>query len=213
MTSLSQIPQEIFDLIAASLSPNSTKKLADALLCSESQENILWRAIFKSDGWIDKASELGACPVLVGPKLHEIGRPSYKGSRRHHILLLTNDYAGDLQYSSDLRFESLREGHCYDPAKFRIILPETTFVNPNKREMKIPEIAIYVQDAIWPQETLNLSRRAIRRLFEKSAVRTQYSFASQKKDLHCTKPSHIRHGREYFKIGAASPDMWHAPRL
>lgn len=181
MTNFSQIPQEIFDLIAASLDPNSTKKLADALLCSESQENILWRAIFKSDGWIDKAFELGACPVLVGPKLHEIGRPSYKGSRRHHILLLTNDYAGDLQYSSDLFFESLRDGYCYDPAKFRIILPETTFVNPNKREMKIPEIALYVQDAIWPQETLNLSRRAIRRLFEKSAVRTQYSFARQRK--------------------------------
>ena len=41
MANLSQILREICDLIAASLSPNSTKKLADALLFSESQENTL----------------------------------------------------------------------------------------------------------------------------------------------------------------------------
>ena len=65
---------------------------------------------------------------------------------------------------SDFLFDSLREGYRYDPTKFRIILPEITFVNPNKREMKIPEIALYVQDAIWPQMALDLSRRTIRRL-------------------------------------------------
>ncbi|CAK45834.1 hypothetical protein An08g11640 [Aspergillus niger] len=181
MPNLSQISREVFDLITALLSPNSTKMLADALLFSESQENILWRAIFKSDGWINKAFELGACPVLVGPKLHEIGRPSYRGSHRHHILLSTNDDAGDLQYFQDLLFKSLREGHRYEPTEFKIILPEITFVSPNKREMKIPEIALYVHDAILPQETLVLSGRTIRKLFEKSALRTQYSFASQKK--------------------------------
>jgi hypothetical protein len=66
--------------MAASLGLTSTKNLADSLPFPESQEDILWRAIFKTDGWINKAFELGACPALVGPKLHEIGKPSYRGS-------------------------------------------------------------------------------------------------------------------------------------
>lgn len=49
-----------FDLLVASIGPDSTKKVADALLFSEKQENILWRAIFKSDEWIDKAFRLEA---------------------------------------------------------------------------------------------------------------------------------------------------------
>jgi hypothetical protein len=180
MSNMSQIPRETSDVMAASLGPTSTKNLADSLPFRESQEDILWRAIFKTDGWINKAFELGACPALVGPKLHEIGKPSYRGSNRHHILLTTNDYGGDLQYSSDLLLQSLREGYSYDSTKFTVILPETNFVTRDKRKMKIPEIALYVKDAIWPDELHYLSKRAIRRLFEKRTVRTQYSFASQK---------------------------------
>lgn len=154
--------------------------MADALLFSESQENILWRAIFKNDEWIDKASELGACPALIGPTLDMIEMPSYKGSRRHHILLSTNDWEGDLQYEENLLFSSLRAGYRYDEKKFKVTLPEIHFSSPDKREMKIPEIVLYVRDAIRPGEVILLSKRAIRRLFEKSVVRTQYSFASQK---------------------------------
>jgi hypothetical protein len=46
--------------------------------------------------------------------------------------------------------------------------------------MKIPEIVLYVKDGIWPDKLHYLSKRAIRRLFEKCTVWTQYSFASQK---------------------------------
>lgn len=63
--------------LKASISPNSTKNMPDALLFSENQENLLWGAIFKSDEWIDKAFKLGASPVLVGPELDKIGTPSY----------------------------------------------------------------------------------------------------------------------------------------
>lgn len=181
MPNLKQIPREIFDLIVEGLSPNSTKNIADALLFSEKQENILWRVIFKNDKWIDEAFKLGACPALIGPKLDLIGMPNYKGSHRHHILLSTNDYSGDLQYSQKLLFESLREGYHYDETKFKVTLPETNFISPDKRKMKIPEIVLHVKDAIKPWETIPLSRRAIRRLFEKIVVRTQYSFARQKK--------------------------------
>ncbi|KAJ5288082.1 hypothetical protein N7478_003768 [Penicillium angulare] len=180
MANLKQIPREIFDLIVEGLSPNSTKNMADALLFSESQENILWRAIFRNDEWINKASELGACPVLIGPTLDMIGIPSYKGSRRHHILLSANDWEGDLQYAKKLLFSSLRADYSYDEKKFKVTLPETRFLSPDKREMKIPEIVLYVRDAVRPGEVILLSKRAIRRLFEKSVVRTRYSFASQK---------------------------------
>lgn len=47
----------------------------------------------------------------------------------------------------------------YDANKSRIILPETNPVSPDKRKMKIPEIALYVKDAIAPWETIHLSRR------------------------------------------------------
>jgi hypothetical protein len=180
MPNLKQIPREIFDLIVEGLSPNCTKSIADALLFSETQENILWRAIVKSDEWIDKAFELGACPALIGPKLDMIGMPSYKGSQRHHILLSTNDWTGDLQYDKNLLFDSLRAGYRYDATKLKVTLPEINFTSPDKRKMKIPEIVLYVCDAISSGELIVLSERAIRRLFEKSVVRTKYSFASQK---------------------------------
>jgi hypothetical protein len=189
MPNLKNIPREIFDLVAGGLLPNSTKSMADALLYSENQENILWRAIFKSDKWIDKALEVKACPCLIGPTLDMIGNSNYNGSQRHHVLLSINDWYGDLQYFQNLLFESLREGYRYKEAKFEIILPETTFTNPDKtRKMKIPEIVLHINDVIFSNELIKLKKSVIRGLFKPSAVQTQYSFATQKKICSIQRP-------------------------
>ncbi|KAB8218950.1 hypothetical protein BDV33DRAFT_192423 [Aspergillus novoparasiticus] len=121
MSNMSQIPRETSDVMAASLGPTSTKNLADSLPFRDSQEDILWRAIFETDEWIKK-----------------------------------KDYS-------------------YVSTKFTIILPETDFVTRDNRKMKIPEIALYVKDAIWPDELHYLSKRAICRLFEKSTICTVQS--------------------------------------
>lgn len=99
MPNLRNFPREIFDLIAGGLLPSSTKSIADALLYSEKQENILWGAIFKSDEWIDKALEVKACPSLISPTLDMIGNPDCRGPRRHYGLLSINDWRGDLHIS------------------------------------------------------------------------------------------------------------------
>jgi hypothetical protein len=182
MPNLGKIPREVFDLVADALLPNSTKNMADALLYSEKKENILWRAIFKSDEWIDKALEVEACPCLIGPTLDMIGNPDCNGPRRHHALLSINDWHGDLQYFRHLLFESLREGYRYNKAKYKVILPETIFTNPDKtRTMKIPEIVLHINDVIFSYELIELKKSVIRRLFKPSTVQTQYSFATQKK--------------------------------
>jgi hypothetical protein len=182
MPKLRRIPREIFDLIVEGMLPNSTKNMADALLYSEKQENILWRAIFKSDEWIDKALEVGACPSLIGPTLDMVGQPDYRGPRRHYVLLSINDWHGDLQYFQHLLFKSLREGYHYEEAKFEITLPETTFTNTGTTcKMKIPEIILYINDVICSAECIELDKSVLRRLFKRSEVQTQYSFAIQKK--------------------------------
>lgn len=174
MPNLGKIPREVFDLIADALLPNSTKNMADALLYSEKKENILWRAIFKSDEWIDKALEVEASPCFIGPTLDMIGNPDYNGPRRHHVLLSINDWHGDLQYFRYLLFESLREGYRYNKAKYKVILPETTFTNIDKtRTMKIPEIVLHINDVIFSYELIELKKSVIRRLFKPSTVQHQ----------------------------------------
>jgi hypothetical protein len=139
--------------------------MADALLYSEKQENLLWRAIFKSDEGLDKVLEIEACPYLIGPKLDMIGSSDYNGPRRHHVLLSINDCRGDLQYFQHLLFESLRERYHYNKAKHNIMLPETTSTNPDKmRKMKILEIVLHISDVIFSYELIELKKSVTRRL-------------------------------------------------
>lgn len=205
MASLKRIPREIFDFIVEGVAPNSTKNVADALLFSENQEDKLWRAIFRNDKWIEKAFELGASPALVGPKLGMVGIPGYKDSSRLHILLVTNDWGGDLQYSKDLLFQSLRAGYRYDKSKFKVTLPETRFTTPDGRTTRIPEIVLYVCDAVWPGETIILPKRTIRRLFGKKSVRTQYSFACEKRIVNLQDPYIYGIGGKISEPGALLP--------
>jgi hypothetical protein len=50
-----RMPQELFEMIASEIPPNATKQIANAGLKHECAENILWRAIFASDEWINLA--------------------------------------------------------------------------------------------------------------------------------------------------------------
>jgi hypothetical protein len=71
--------------------------------------------------------------------------------------------------------------------------------------MKIPEIVLHVKDAIRPWETIHLSGKALRRLFEKSVVRTQYSFATQKKVCSLQSPNVYGIGGSISKPEALLP--------
>lgn len=145
MPNLRSIPREIFDRILKGMLPNSIKNMDDAHLYCEKPENLLWRAIFKSDEWIGTPLEVKACPSLIGPTLDMIGKPDYRGPQRHYVLLSINDSDGDLRFFQDLLFQSLREGYCYDEAKFEITLLETTFTTPDKMpKMEIAETVLYI---------------------------------------------------------------------
>lgn len=181
MRDLRRIPQEIYDFISQILSSSDNKNAADAFLCVERPENRLWRTIFKSDAWVEEAYKLGASPALVGPKIGMIGKENYKDTQRHHILLVTNDWSGDLQYDTNLLFQSLRDGYRYNKKKYKVTLPETRFTTPDNRKMIIPEIVLYLHDAIRGSDSIVLPKRAVKRLFEKKFIRTHYSFAREKK--------------------------------
>lgn len=181
MTKLSQIPQEIFDLIAKSLGISDTKTAADALLKREGQENKLWTTIFKSDAWVKEAARLRASPALVGPKIGMIGKANYKHNSRHHILLVTNDWGGDLRFSKNLFFESLRDGYRYNEREQKVILPETKLTSPDNQKMITPEIVLYLQDVICAGEPIVLPKSVMKHLFEKKSIRTQYCFANERK--------------------------------
>jgi hypothetical protein len=99
-----RMPQELFDTIASEIPPNATKQIANASLKHECAENILWRAIFASDEWINLAENLlkespylkVPGPILIGKDLSSIGDPNDNNHKHHHILLAPNDWTGDL---------------------------------------------------------------------------------------------------------------------
>jgi hypothetical protein len=92
-----RMPQELFDMIASEIPPNASLK-------HECAENILWRAIFASDEWINLAENLlkesphlkVPGPILIGKDLSSIGDPNDNNHKHHHILLAPNDWTGDL---------------------------------------------------------------------------------------------------------------------
>lgn len=84
MSDMSQISWETSDFMAAFTWSDFHQK-PGRFPFRESEEDILWRTKLETDEWSNEAFELRACPAVVGPKLHEIGKPSCRGSNRHYI--------------------------------------------------------------------------------------------------------------------------------
>ena len=171
------LPRELFDSIVKGVSPHSTKSAADALLFDEGYENLLWRAIFRKDDWIDRAHTLGANPALICPNLKSMSR---SGTNQCYVLLVTHDYGGDLRFNCELLFKSLRRGYKYDKATDTVKFPKMKFETKSGRRTEFPAITLNIREPLKGEEIATLPKNTIRSLFEEETIRTQYSFAHDK---------------------------------
>jgi hypothetical protein len=185
---LRRLPQELFDQITSATPPNATKQFANASFKHEGAENILWRAIFASDEWINLAENLlkesynGKIPgpMLIGKDLSGIGDPN-DNNKNHHILLAPNDWTGDLYHRPEKFFSSLRTDYRYLEKEQRVIFPKITLrTSPDGEDLSIPTITLYIKP-LHAGEMIELPRKVLKRLFDKKSIRTQYSSSSLKK--------------------------------
>ncbi|KAJ5737436.1 uncharacterized protein N7483_002561 [Penicillium malachiteum] len=149
-------------------------------LLPEGPANRLWATIFHDDEWLQKASELGASPVLIAPDLDMIGGVS-PTPRRHHVLLVTNDRLGNLKLPEELLFRSLRTGYTYNQTKSTITLPKMVFRTAGGQKIPVSELVLHIGQAMHPLNSITLRKKEIRRLFDPVALRTQFCFASEKR--------------------------------
>ncbi|KAJ5737268.1 uncharacterized protein N7483_002506 [Penicillium malachiteum] len=184
-----RLPQEVFDMIAKRSPPNATKEAANQGAKRECADNILWRAIFATDEWLNLAERLlqespyvkAPGPILIGKNLSSIGNPDVKDPKHHHILLAPNDWTGDLSYNLDVFFNSLREDYRYLEKGHKVILPRTTLALGPGHDLRVPGITLYIKNLMVSTETIELPKKELKRLFDKRAIRTQYTSSSLKK--------------------------------
>lgn len=184
-----RLPQELFDMIVNESPPNITKQMANASFKHECADNILWRAIFASDEWINLAENLlkespytkAPGPILIGKDLSSIGDPNGNNHKHHHILLAPNDWTGDLRYYRENFFNSLRTDYRYRQKGQKVIFPKTTLrTSPGGKHLSVPGITLYI-NPLDSSEMIELPRKELKRLFDKKSIRTQYSSSSLKK--------------------------------
>jgi hypothetical protein len=127
-------PAELTDMTATHLAPRSR---------STKNTNIvrIWDSIFKTDIWtrqvlaIQNTCGKGPIPCLVGKDLENV----YDGKCKDaNLALLVNDWTGDVKYTKDLLFESLRD-HDYDQDRSTV-------------RLKRSGIFLHIGDAITSQE-------------------------------------------------------------
>ncbi|KAM0348443.1 hypothetical protein ACHAP4_010958 [Fusarium culmorum] len=95
------------------VSMSKAKIASDPLVTTQSAKHVeLWSAIFKCDKWINKvmAIDYGMSanpePCLIGKRMKS-GKKS--GKKRTYLILLINDWDGDVRYEKDLFFKSLQK--------------------------------------------------------------------------------------------------------
>ncbi|KAJ6016547.1 hypothetical protein N7540_011138 [Penicillium herquei] len=148
-------------------------------LLPEGPADRLWATIFRDDGWLKTASELGASPVLIAPDLDMIAGVTLTPGR-HHILLVANDRLGNSKLPEDL-FKSLRAGYVYDRTKSRLILPKAAFKTASGQSILVSELVVHIGQAMHPLNSITLRKKDVRRLFDPVILRTQFCFASEKR--------------------------------
>ncbi|KAJ5292068.1 hypothetical protein N7478_001319 [Penicillium angulare] len=183
------MPQELFDMIANEIPPNVTKQIANASLKHECADNILWRAIFASDEWINLAEHIlkeatymkVPGPILIGRNLSSIGNPMDSNQQHQHILLAANDWTGDLRFHQEVFFKSLRKDYKYRQKDQKVIFPKAMLRTlPDGECVSVPGITLYIQN-LNGAEDIELPRKDLKRLFDKKLIQTQYSSSSLKK--------------------------------
>jgi hypothetical protein len=107
----------------------------------------IWSAIMRTDTWTNKVmqTDYGMSanpePCLIGKNMKSGKLKS--GKKRIHLILLVNDWNGDIPYERDLFIKSLQE-HEFDKHDKNLI----HFVNSS--------ISLHIQDAISSSQYLNI---------------------------------------------------------
>ena len=117
---VTQISQEIWDMIISDLPPPAIRRAASIfkfkLLPEFQKHHAVWEAIFKDETWITQISaELKLNPVLIGPDLESLYDGKKKEYKETRYLVLTVN-ARDVKTSQALRrskdlFESCLQPH------------------------------------------------------------------------------------------------------
>ncbi|KAE8132426.1 hypothetical protein BDV38DRAFT_287742 [Aspergillus pseudotamarii] len=195
------LPYDIFDNIAKFLSPFQVKDMEDSFgLADENKSRCLWRAIFKDELWLKKAISYGAEPVLIGAHLNDV--PPRTGSiRPAYIVLHANDFSGDTFHDGiPSLLQSLRKRHSYNESRHEVTLPKISWRNAANQKLTVPKIILNVYDIAKGAETMALSGRKTRNLFEKTTFTSQYSFYT------CPKIQTLE-SRDIFGIGGPVSEL------
>ncbi|KAF2103244.1 hypothetical protein NA57DRAFT_52770 [Rhizodiscina lignyota] len=170
------VAQELWDNVTQYLSSFGVKNAAEAF-CFRRTENqicheLLWRAIFKNDNWLELAVSLhDVNPVLVGSDLKKYYNYSKSPTVKKHgyadlktlyngmyMVLLAIDFNGDLRYDAVKLFQDLQE-HTYNSETFEVSLT--------------CGITLNIKQAVTSCEDLEL--KTLRPLFNEN-LRTTYCF-------------------------------------
>jgi hypothetical protein len=80
-----------------------------------------WNLIFEKRDWLKRASELGACPTLIGTDLPALLDPDKAREKAHLYLLLADfDQIGDLRFDIKLFFDCLRQPYKLDQERWEV---------------------------------------------------------------------------------------------
>ena len=94
------------------MSVRDKEAFSTCLSFNQERHKVVWDAIFSNYGWLDEVDrELQLNPVLFGAKLGTIATQKstdFQHSPPIYVTLLSGDRSGDVVYSKDLFFSSLK---------------------------------------------------------------------------------------------------------
>ncbi|KAJ9634202.1 hypothetical protein H2201_009029 [Coniosporium apollinis] len=160
--------QELWDLITEQLSSFSAENASQAFQIGLRENQIeharLWRAIFRDDRWLDKATnEHKVEPVIISRNLHDYYsslRSKTQKAKRFYMFLGARDMHGDLRFERELFFE------CLQPGSYNKATKEFEFESG---------IILNVEDVIWSPETYSIDPKKLV-TYRKKQLESTYSF-------------------------------------
>jgi hypothetical protein len=122
---LPYLAQELKELIVDHLPLHPARYISRIFrvnLKSEMRTRKIWGEIFKDNGWISTAEEMGLTPSLVGHDLYSL---CYGPQKPCYLVLVDGDWSGDLRYQRPNILD------CLNPHHFNKETNEVTFKNSN----------------------------------------------------------------------------------
>jgi hypothetical protein len=140
-----------------------------------------WSTIFAKEDWLNKVTELGGRPLLVGSQLSDLCSSRRK---RAHVILLSNFERDEAPSESlkQLLFNSLKEGYTHTQRQ----------KHWGYDEIRVGNITVDVTQALHGGAWLEIRARRIKQLFifEHKLVRSQYCFFHER-EIKALQPQHF----------------------